>query len=119
MKLSSSLLTYAVVLSGFLAHAAAKLETLPSDAVLIYPTVKVNKNRELTLGFTQGEWQDAYGIIHHMHMSLTYPNGTNAAVMRVHASLPFRCTTTWLIPVWLRDVWVNETGLCVYSISPY
>jgi hypothetical protein len=115
MKISFALFTCAVVLSGSI--AAAKLVTLPSDAVLIYPTVKINKNRELTLGFTHGEWHDAYGIIHNMHLSLTYPNGTNAAVMRIQASMPFRCVSPPSVPVWLKDMWVNETGLYVCSIS--
>jgi hypothetical protein len=119
MKLSSSLLTCAIVLSGFFAHAAAKLITLPSDSVLIYPTVKVKKNRELTLGFDHGEWHDAYGIIHHMCLNLTYPNGTNAVVTRRSDYLQFRCLTPSWLPVQLKDIWVNETGLYVCSISLY
>jgi hypothetical protein len=108
MKTISVIFTCTAVLS----LAAAKITTPPSDIVLIYPTVKVNKNHNVTLGFSHPRWPYSLGLIHSMSMNLTHPNGTNSGTIILQSDT-YRCVLNPNPIAASTVIWTNDTGLCV------
>jgi hypothetical protein len=108
MKIAYTLFACAAIF----ASAAAKLTTIPTDVRLIYPTVKVNKNHLVTLGWGHSEEPKIYGLVHNISMSLTYPNGTNPGNVMSESGEQSACSP---FPgsggTFTGDMWVNDTGL--------